>query len=140
MYNNEISGRSIFAVPMKKFFVLLFSVFYFGLSSGAVLAVHYCMDELVSVSQHNDDACTKCGALNKKDCCKTEFKVLKTDPSPKVGLLELSFSPFMAETVRHYDEFRDISFSALRFSGTEINAPPENKAVPIFIKYCNFRI
>jgi hypothetical protein len=66
---------------MKKILAILFSVFYFGFSSGAVFSVHYCMKEFVSISQKVDDVCSKCGVKTKKDCCKTEIKVVKVDDS-----------------------------------------------------------
>ncbi|WP_300669342.1 hypothetical protein [Soonwooa sp.] len=125
---------------MKKILAIVFSVFYFGLSSGAVFSVHYCMNELASINQTLDEACGKCGTKSKNDCCKTEFKVLKTDTSQKSELLQLSFISSIAEVVTHHFEFPDISFSDSKFSSIQINAPPESWSVPIFIQHCNFRI
>lgn len=125
---------------MKKFLAIIFSVFYFGFSSGAVFSVHYCMEELASVNQKVDDICSKCGVKTKKDCCKTEFKVVKVDDSQKSDLLKIDFLKQIPDVENHTFFFVDRSFSATKFIQIQINAPPENRRVPIFINHCNFRI
>lgn len=125
---------------MKKILAILFSVFYFGFSSGAVFSVHYCMKELASVSQKVDDVCSKCGVKTKKDCCKTEIKIVKVDDSQKSDLLKIDFLKQFPEVLNHDFFFIDQSFSATKFTQIQINAPPENRSVPIYITHCNFRI
>ncbi|WP_027379300.1 HYC_CC_PP family protein [Chryseobacterium daeguense] len=125
---------------MKKILAILFSVFYFGFSSGAVFSVHYCMEKLASISQKVDDTCSKCGVKTKKDCCKTEIKVVKVDDCQKSDLLKIDFVKQIAEIQQPEFFFVDKSFSATKFTQIRINAPPENWPVPIFIHYCNFRI
>lgn len=126
---------------MKKILAILFSIFYFGFSSGAAFSIHYCMKELVSVSQKVDDICGKCGVKNKKECCKTEIKIVKVDDSQKSDLLHLEFLGQISEVpVKHQFAFIDRSFSATKFTQIQINAPPEFRLVPIYINHCNFRI
>ncbi|SFI85631.1 HYC_CC_PP family protein [Chryseobacterium indologenes] len=126
---------------MKKILAILFSIFYFGFSSGAAFSIHYCMKELVSVSQKADDICGKCGVKNKKECCKTEIKIVKVDDSQKSDLLHLEFLGQISEVpVKHQFAFIDRSFSATKFTQIQINAPPEFRPVPIYINHCNFRI
>lgn len=125
---------------MKKILAILFSVFYFGFSSGAVFSVHYCMEEFASISQKVDDICSKCGVKTKKDCCKTEIKVVKVDDSQKSDFLKIDFAKQITEVHQHEFLFVDKSFSATKFIQIQINAPPENRPVPIFIHHCNFRI
>lgn len=126
---------------MKKILAILFSIFYFGFSSGAVFSVHYCMQEFVSVSQKSDDICGKCGVKDKKGCCKTEIKIVKVDDSQRSDLLNIDFLGQIAEIpVKHQFAFADRSFSAARFTQIQINAPPEYNPVPIYIHHCNFRI
>ncbi|MET3535330.1 HYC_CC_PP family protein [Chryseobacterium limigenitum] len=125
---------------MKKILAILFSIFYFGFSSGAVVSVHYCMMDMVSVSQKTDDLCSKCGIKTKKDCCKTEIKVVKVDDSQKSNLLKIDFLKQISEIQTHQFFFVDKSFSATKFTQIQINAPPENRQVPLFINHCNFRI
>jgi hypothetical protein len=125
---------------MKKILAILFSVFYFGFSSGAVFSVHYCMKELASVSQKVDDICSKCGVKTKKDCCKTEIKIVKVDDSQKSDLLKIDFLKQFSEVLNQDFFFIDQSFSATKCTQIQINAPPENRSVPIYITHCNFRI
>lgn len=125
---------------MKKILAILFSIFYFGFSSGAVISVHYCMMEMVSVSQKTDDLCSKCGIKTKKDCCKTEFKVVKFDDSQKSDLLKIDFLKQISKLQIQQFFFVDQSFSATKFTQIQINAPPETWSLPIFINHCNFRI
>ncbi|ASW73449.1 hypothetical protein IQ37_15395 [Chryseobacterium piperi] len=125
---------------MKKILAILFSVFYFGFSSGAVFSIHYCMEEFVSVSQKSSDICGKCGVKTKKDCCKTEIKIVKVDDSQKSDFLKVDFLKQMAAFEKHEFFFTDSSFSTVKFTSIQINAPPETRSVPIFITHCNFRI
>lgn len=125
---------------MKKILAILFSVFYFGFSSGAVFSMHYCMKELVSVTQKSDDTCSKCGTKEKRDCCKTEVKLVKVDDSQKSDFLKIDFLQIISEIKNHHFFLTDRSFSAIKFTQIQINAPPQNRSVPIFINHCNFRI
>nr|WP_314491163.1 hypothetical protein [uncultured Chryseobacterium sp.] len=120
---------------MKKILAIIFSVFYFGFSSGAVFSMHYCMKELVSVTQKSDDTCSKCGTKEKKDCCKTEIKLVKVDDSQKSDFLKS-----ISEVQYHHFFSTDKSFSATKLTQIKINAPPGNRSVPIFVHHCNFRI
>ncbi|WP_267402985.1 MULTISPECIES: hypothetical protein [unclassified Chryseobacterium] len=125
---------------MKKILAILFSVFYFGFSSGAVFSVHYCMNELASVNKKVDDICSKCGVKTKKDCCKTEIKLLKVDDSQKSDFLKIDFLKQISELPKNEFFFVDQSFSTTKFTQIQINAPPKSRSVPIFIHHCNFRI
>lgn len=125
---------------MKKILAILFSVFYFGFSSGAVFSVHYCMNELASISQKVDDVCSKCGVKTKKDCCKTEIKIVKVDDSQKSDFLKIDFLKQIHDVHKNVFFFVDHSFSATKFTQIQINVPPEKRSVPIFISHCNFRI
>ncbi|WP_228412455.1 HYC_CC_PP family protein [Chryseobacterium sp. G0240] len=126
---------------MKKILAIVFSIFYFGFSSGAAFSVHYCMQEFVSVSQKTSDICGKCGVKDKKGCCKTEIKVVKVDDSQRSDLLTIDFLSQISEIpVTPLFFFVDRSFSASKFTRIQINAPPEYSPVPIYINHCNFRI
>ncbi|SIQ31507.1 hypothetical protein SAMN05880574_11014 [Chryseobacterium sp. RU37D] len=125
---------------MKKILAILYSVFYFGFSSGAVFSVHYCMEEFALISQKVDAICSKCGVKSKKDCCKIEIKVVKVDDSQKSDLLKINSVKQISEVQEHEFFFTDKSFSATKFTQIQINAPPEYRSVPIFVSHCNFRI
>lgn len=125
---------------MKKIFAILFSIFYFGLSSGAVFSAHYCMNELVSFSQDSSKTCDICSVEKKNDCCKTEFKILKTDQSQKSNITKIASVQFFFEPETNHFSFPIPSFHQEKWSSTPINAPPEKGLVPIFIQHCDFRI
>ncbi|MBB4805529.1 hypothetical protein HNP38_000801 [Chryseobacterium defluvii] len=125
---------------MKKILAILFSVFYFGFSSGAVFSAHYCMKELVAVSKNIDEICNKCGIKTKKDCCETEIKVIKTDDSQKSDLLKIDLLKQVSEPQKYNFFFLGQSFSSSKFTQVRINGPPETNSLPIFIYHCHFRI
>ena len=125
---------------MKKILAIVLSIFYFGLSSGAVFSTHYCMNELASLSQDSQKTCGICGSEKKNNCCKTEFKILKTDQSQKANLLVFAFTPQFSEIVQHHFKILTPSFFEEKLASIQINAPPERGLVPIFIQHCNFRI
>lgn len=99
------------------------------------------MKEFVSVSQKADDICGKCGVKDKKGCCKTEIKIVKVDDSQKSDYLNVDFLSAVSEIpVEHQFAVIDKSFSAVKFTQIQINAPPEYRPVAIYINHCNFRI
>ena len=140
MHNRLLKTKCIFAMQMQKILTILLSIFYFGMSSGAVFSAHYCMDELVSFSQDPGRSCTVCGAEKKDDCCKTEFKILKTDQSQKSEITQLTTIFLFFEPKKVVFSFPFPSFFPEKWASTPINAPPEIGLTPIFIQHCNFRI
>lgn len=125
---------------MKKFLAILLTVFYFGSSSGMVFNLHYCLDEIFVSLTSTDKTCDICGTSKKKDCCKSEVKIAKTDVAQKANLLSLD--TFAAYAVIVQNVFPAFSYPILQqnYFAVRINAPPE-KAIPaLFLTYCNFRI
>jgi hypothetical protein len=66
---------------VKKAIVLLLAVLYFGITTGVMVNVHYCMGEIASVNygHEKEHACEKCGMEQKDGCCHTEHKIIKSD-------------------------------------------------------------
>ncbi|NRS91301.1 HYC_CC_PP family protein [Frigoriflavimonas asaccharolytica] len=124
---------------MKKQLAILFTIFYFGFSSGMVFNVHYCLDKIF-VSTASSNSCKLCGTKEKKDCCKSEAKFFKADPAQKADVSFISDTIFFAEISQIYSA--DFPFSAMQRNEFIIdsNAPPDRLKVPLFITYCNFRI
>lgn len=125
---------------MKRFLAILFTVFYFGFSSGMVYNMHYCLDE-VFLSVGNDDlSCTVCKSDKKNDCCKSEIKLAKTDVAPKANLLHIDdFKVFAAPQVTSSVSFLRRALKE-NYVTVLINAPPEKSLPSLFLTYCNFRI
>ena len=72
---------SIFAEGMKKLLATISLLVYFVVSTGFVVSVHYCMDQLSGLEwgESEADQCGKCGmpVTDNDGCCKDEVKVVK---------------------------------------------------------------
>lgn len=104
-----------------------------------VYNVHYCLDQIF-VSSKSSDTCKLCGTKEKKDCCKSETKILKTDPAQNADIPFVPNTVLIAEVPSIF--YADLSFSAFDRNECVIenNAPPIKPKVPLFISNCNFRI
>ena len=130
---------------MKKYLAIMFTVFYFGFSSGMVYNVHYCLDQtFVSSASSASSAsstitCAFCGTKKKKGCCKSEIKILKTDVPQKVDISFINDAPAVAIIPQISDADFLTPVERKQFS-VPLNAPPDRTELPLFISYCNFRI
>ncbi len=124
---------------LKKILAILFSIFYFGLSSGAVLRMQYCMEKF-SFSQKNDGQCGKCGKKEKKNCCKTETKYVKVDKFQKSDLLHFKLAKYVETKPLFFPEQNLVFVKQNQTKSVTIHGPPEISKTPIFIQNCNFRI
>lgn len=117
----------------------MFTVFYFGFSSGMVYNVHYCLDQIF-VSTSSDNTCNICGTKKESDCCKSEIKILKTDVAKKADVSFINDAPLVAILPEvFYTQFVLPAVERNQFS-VQVNAPPDKGELPLFISYCNFRI
>lgn len=127
---------------MKKYLAIMFTVFYFGFSSGMVYNVHYCLDQTFVSSASSASStitCALCGTKKKKGCCKSEIKILKTDVPQKVDISFINDAPAVAIIPQISDADFLILVERKQFS-VPLNAPPDRTELPLFISYCNFRI
>lgn len=125
---------------MKKYLALMFTVFYFGFSSGMVYNVHYCLDQIFISSAAKSDTCDLCGTKSKNDCCKSEVKVLKTDAAQKADISFIGDAPLVAIVPKvFFADFSPVILKRNQFS-VFTHAPPDTPELPLFISYCNFRI
>ena len=118
----------------------MFTVFYFGFSSGMVYNVHYCLNQIFVSSASSKKSCDLCSTDKKKDCCKTEIKILKTDVAPKADVSFINDAPAVAIIPEDY--FANFLTPVLERKNisVQINAPPDKAELALFISYCNFRI
>lgn len=118
----------------------MFTVFYFGFSSGMVYNVHYCLDQILVSSASSSKTCDICNTDKEKDCCKSEVKVLKTDVAQKANISFINDAPMVAVLPQEYFvNFITPILERNNFS-VQINAPPDKAELPLFIAHCNFRI
>lgn len=133
---------------MKKVLFTFLAVLYLGSSSGFAMHFHYCMDQLIGASlvEEELDACSNCGMeVNSTDdngCCKEEFKPLKGDDSQNVEDFALQIMKTLGTSLPPAT-FDIPSFLRLATSAADyplVNSPPENTAVPVYLRNCVFRI
>ena len=118
----------------------MFTVFYFGFSSGMVYNVHYCMNKVFTSFSTSANSCGICGKDKTKDCCKNEVKILKTDVAQKANVSFIADAPFVAILPQlFYADFLAPVLERNQFS-VLVNAPPDKSELLLFIAYCNFRI
>src|SRR4029077_9398364 len=89
---------------MKKIITGILSIIYITLASGVGLSMHYCMGKVIGVDYSFDanSVCHKCGMKNNKDCCHTEFKMIKLTDDQQVVKESLNTSPTVV-SIFHYD-------------------------------------
>lgn len=105
-----------------------------------VYKLHQCFESISIFAGNSEKTCNLCKTDKKKDCCKTQFKILKTSDAQKADLVKIDILKYIALLPK--TEFSE-SFSKLLASDTfsvRINAPPESREVALFIRHGNFRI
>lgn len=123
---------------MKKYILILFSVFYLVIISGVNLNLHYCGGKIISVSlfhSKNDIGC--CGKkMTKKGCCqdKTTFIKVKEKHLSNADI-KFEINKNLASTsIDYYTVF----YLTINKNDIELindyNPPPPNYKTPIFIK------
>jgi hypothetical protein len=142
------SNKFLSLQAMKKVLFTFLAVLYLGSSSSFAMHFHYCMDQLIGASlvEEELDACSNCGMeVNSTDdngCCKEEFKPLKGDDSQNVEDFALQVMKTLGTSLPPAT-FDIPSFLRLATSAADyplVNSPPENTAVPVYLRNCVFRI
>jgi hypothetical protein len=132
---------------MKRTLLTILAIFYLGVSSGAAVHFHYCMDKLVSwsMSKQSGKLCDFCkmpmAESKKKSCCKDVKQQVKVESSQKVN-----------QTVYKFDQPSTAIISPELFVNYQApvpvkivrealsNAPPDGQALPVYLKNCTYRI
>lgn len=113
---------------MKKLLALVTLFLYVAVSTGFVISVHYCMDQVSSfrLGAVTQQKCSKCGMPvdESKGCCKDELKVVKLQADQVVASLsKTDFSLPPAAIVAN--RIGQLSFiSALTKTETVAHGPP----------------
>ncbi len=133
---------------MKKLLVSIFAVFYLGLSSGAVVHLHYCMDQLVEwnlLNDSNNDLCGNCGMpkthkKDKKDCCREDVQFIKiTDAQKTTDNINPAHLNFTAVPVPSFFETVIINIPGT-VQNDSFTPPPLVHGPGIYLRNCVFRI
>ncbi len=127
---------------MKRSFITILALFYFSLSSGAGLQLHYCIGKLAgwSISTGKDDDCSKCGMKKDTadDCCKDQYTQFKVSDG-KGSKYDHSFKPVPVAEL-HLIPGRDVPVTYTSWQTNYVFLPFRTETVPAFIKYRNLRI
>lgn len=131
---------------MKRALLAILAVFYLGVSSGATVHFHYCMDELVKLglSQSGKPLCDSCKPARKsheKTCCKDDYKQAKIDNAQKTtaAAYEFKLIPAAQPAVACWS-FTFVSIPIETGKAALSNAPPLKRDIPAFIRNCTYRI
>ena len=118
----------------------MLTIFYSGTSSGMVYRLHQCLENSSIFAGNSDQTCSFCKTKKKKDCCKTQFKIVKTSPAHKADLLKIDFIKYVAAVPKTDFLNPAIKIFSANDSSVRKNAPPNTWEVALFIRHCNFRI
>jgi len=82
--DSPVSGFAIiFVLFMKKVILSIVAIYYFAVSCGVVINMHFCMDKLASSSLFVSQGkkCGRCGMEihSSNGCCRDEFQIVKLD-------------------------------------------------------------
>jgi hypothetical protein len=134
-------------IPMKKIMLIFLAVFYFGVSQGATVYLHYCMGELVEMGMtaSKSFSCEFCGMNTKeaeeKSCCKNETKLIEVDHAQKMAQSHIQFEQAPVIIIKNLIwKARNNSFPIESGKASLINAPPLWQHIPAFIRNCTYRI
>ncbi len=125
---------------MKNFFIILLTLFYSATSSGMVWQLHQCMEEVFLSVGAEEGACGICKTNGKKDCCKSELKLVKTDLSQKANsfLFKMMAQPAAVPAV--FSFVLPGTLAKVNLDFIQINAPPNLHRLALFVIHCNYRI
>jgi len=132
---------------MKRALLTILAIFYLGVSSGAAVHFHYCMDKLVSwsMTKQSGKLCDFCkmplAESKKKSCCKDVKHEVKVENSQKVNptvyKFDQSSTPLLSpELFVSYQVTVPVKIIREALS----NAPPDRQRVPVYLKNCTYRI
>ena len=130
---------------MKKYFLFIFVLFYFGAASGATVEFHYWMGKLVDWGMAHPEESKSCDTCTMdksefKDCCKKEQQEVKVEKAQKA---QFSFQfKVIPSLIAEYFNFEPASNSFPKeFDQNNYrHAPPIVGKTPVFILLRTFRI
>jgi hypothetical protein len=129
---------------MKRAFASILLLIYFCVSTGFVVSMHYCMNQLdaVTVGVADVEKCGKCGmhTADSDGCCREEVKVVKLQqdqqvakllmPSLSLALVEQPLSQHLALPFQNFVQAQVLYHPD----------PPLQGAQPVYLSNCVFRI
>ncbi len=128
---------------MKKAIAVILLIFYFAFSSGVVINLHYCMNQLDSskLGAAKSDICGKCGmhTEDSNGCCHDEVKLIKIQDDQKVASVEFQF-PAPDTFVEKNNLFVFVSGIEIEKKSEFTNHSPPLSKQDTYLQNCVFRI
>jgi hypothetical protein len=128
---------------MKKAVSAILIVFYFAVSSGVAINLHYCMNRFDSLQLGavKSEVCGKCGMHtdDANGCCHDEVKIIKLQDDQQVSNIHFQFSSFIALADIVQPDFTEQLFCGISYSSGNNHSPPLNKQ-DTYLVNCVFRI
>ena len=130
---------------MKKVLLFILLSVYLAFSSGVIVNMHYCMDELASTHFYGgkSDVCGQCGMETDQSmgCCRDEVKVVKMQEDQRsvaIDLIDFQLPFVPAPTIQEAISFFIPDKSGHSFAS--IHAPPLISEQDTYLQNCVFRI
>ena len=130
---------------MKKFIAAILSILYLASTSGATINMHYCMGKLVDtrLAAKEDKKCPKCGMVKKKTgkgCCEDVHKLVKVEQGHEMGSFNIPSFLQPDLFIKHTTSYTFYTPEVWVDNNPSRGSPPLTSSIPLFIRYCNFRI
>ena len=128
---------------MKKIFIAIVALLYFGVSSGIAMEIHHCMGKKAGVDFYGETGskCGKCGMKAKKGCCTDEHKFYKLSDSHKNVSNDIAFEQPVAALVPTGIPIDLTASTCMASTGAlRNNSPPVYTGPSACILYCIFRL
>ncbi|WP_126971555.1 HYC_CC_PP family protein [Gynurincola endophyticus] len=131
---------------MKRFAVVILSLFYLLVTSGFIVNVHYCMGRLASVEigASSTDVCGFCGMEEDKNgCCHTDEQHYKVEDVHQNVAANFVFSQPVTDDVIElpfYQEYLTPLLTQRVILYNKYHAPPDRQFNQVYLYNCNFRI
>jgi hypothetical protein len=128
---------------MKKTVSVILILFYFAVSSGVAINLHYCMNRFDSLQLGavKSEVCGKCGMHTEESngCCHDEVKIIKLQDDQQISHIHFQFSSFEALADNHQPDFAEQLIFNAAYSSVNNHSPPLSKQ-DTYLVNCVFRI
>ena len=124
---------------MLRFIGILVTVLYMTVTSGIVINIHYCMNEIANVALGAGDSakCQQCG-MDNDGCCHDDVQVLKLADNHQCSVGFSGLNKQVAEVAKHDETDLQDEIPAKWVGSTKVHTPP--KVFDRNIHYRVFRI
>ena len=129
---------------MKKVLASITVFFYFIVSCGVVINLHYCMGDFQSFQLYSvkSDECGKCGMHmdDENDCCKDEVKIIKLEDKQNRVNINYSIQGLESDNQSTSDFITASLLNRKDFFYYNTHSPPLISQQDTYLQNCVFRI